>query len=745
MKKTLLIGSALMISFAGYSQSDAKKAINPKLNHKTSVYQRNKQIPEPINYTPTGSGLRTKVQPKVSSTCGTAVPFTTAPNCFAVGGGSNTEVQNCLNYNKDLNAVLFTTRVSNAWKTSASLTSGAIQSTWQYLGSGKWDSTIIYADASTGKLGGRYPGGAFLNHAGDTSVANAFAVGSGPITDGSNWVAEWYNAKALSGGESVLHTIPGFNQFVSHVDTGRFGQVSGGALNVDMQQLDGGSTVLVAGALSDPKYQGSTTVNGTWGTVIARASLSGDAPPYTVTWSADSIKPNFYTSPNYSATLGYGNIGEAARIAFGPDGKTGYAVFIGRSATTYSNSADSSWHPMVYKSTDGGLTWASTGMDGYDWFCKHPECNRNVHTFADSSNYVNINKRGFNFSTNNGMDVTVDAKNVLHLVCTLTPPHIYPDSLGYGFDYDYSYGQAYQYPSGITYSATPNSNPIIWDFTTDGTYWNTMIVDSLLSGAVANTGDATKDTTYTHSAFTDASSSYLPVNAHITVSRSTDGSTVFYGWADSNPNNNVNYYWNNIPDVYIKGYNVYNFRMTSHCNATNLGTCFYPYLAPESYWDNTQNAWVVPMVWGVGSVQTAQTPQITYNGGSPMNFYYNNCGVYPADSFAVFPKYYTANASGCGSIEGIQNHTNNAFASSISNYPNPFSNTTTIAVTLTENKPVSVKVYNTMGALVFTKNIDGTVGTNNVTFDGGQVSSGVYYYTVTAGAEQATKKMVIQK
>ena len=94
---------------------------------------------------------------------------------------------------------------------------------------------------------------------------------------------------------------------------------------------------------------------------------------------------------------------------------------------------------------------------------------------------------------------------------------------------------------------------------------------------------------------------------------------------------------------------------------------------------------------------------------------------------------------------GIQKYSNNAFASSITNYPNPFNGTTTISVTLTEQKPVNVKVYNAIGTLVFSKNIEGTAGTNNVTFDGGQLSSGVYYYTVTAGNQQATKKMIIQK
>ncbi len=46
---------------------------------------------------------------------------------------------------------------------------------------------------------------------------------------------------------------------------------------------------------------------------------------------------------------------------------------------------------------------------------------------------------------------------------------------------------------------------------------------------------------------------------------------------------------------------------------------------------------------------------------------------------------------------------------------------------------------------MFSKKVNGNVGENNVTFDGSSLSSGVYYYTVTAGNQQATKKMIIQK
>ena len=201
----------------------------------------------------------------------------------------------------------------------------------------------------------------------------------------------------------------------------------------------------------------------------------------------------------------------------------------------------------------------------------------------------------------------------------------------------------------------------------------------------------------------------------------------------------------------VQGYDVNTNMTTVTTNITNLGYCFFPYLADMSYYDSTQSAWVVPAVYTIGRSSSTKAPGFTlYNGdgSTPADgvvYDYTNCGTFAQSDFA-FGATVNAQQGPCytGVATGIQLH-DNAFASSISNYPNPFNNTTTIAVTLTENKPVSIKVYNTIGDVVFTKTIDGNVGQNNVTFDGGQVSSGVYYYTVTAGNEQATKKMVIQK
>lgn len=68
------------------------------------------------------------------------------------------------------------------------------------------------------------------------------------------------------------------------------------------------------------------------------------------------------------------------------------------------------------------------------------------------------------------------------------------------------------------------------------------------------------------------------------------------------------------------------------------------------------------------------------------------------------------------------------------NYPNPFNPSTTIEFTLPEDAMVTLKVYNVLGQEVASL-IDHelyTEGRNDVEFDAGKLSSGIYFYRLTA-------------
>jgi Secretion system C-terminal sorting domain len=80
------------------------------------------------------------------------------------------------------------------------------------------------------------------------------------------------------------------------------------------------------------------------------------------------------------------------------------------------------------------------------------------------------------------------------------------------------------------------------------------------------------------------------------------------------------------------------------------------------------------------------------------------------------------------------------------NYPNPFNPNTTIIFSLPKEEQVSIKVYNQLGQQVaeLTNQVYGA-GDHKIKFTGGNLSSGVYYYTIKAGSFIQTKKMMILK
>ncbi|MBU0983495.1 MAG: T9SS type A sorting domain-containing protein [candidate division Zixibacteria bacterium] len=80
------------------------------------------------------------------------------------------------------------------------------------------------------------------------------------------------------------------------------------------------------------------------------------------------------------------------------------------------------------------------------------------------------------------------------------------------------------------------------------------------------------------------------------------------------------------------------------------------------------------------------------------------------------------------------------------NHPNPFNPVTQIEFDLPRLSLVKLDVYNVMGQRVVTL-IDGTLraGVHRVEWDATGVASGVYFYRLTAGAYEDTKKMVLLK
>ncbi|MGE5350905.1 MAG: T9SS type A sorting domain-containing protein [Ignavibacteriales bacterium] len=80
------------------------------------------------------------------------------------------------------------------------------------------------------------------------------------------------------------------------------------------------------------------------------------------------------------------------------------------------------------------------------------------------------------------------------------------------------------------------------------------------------------------------------------------------------------------------------------------------------------------------------------------------------------------------------------------NYPNPFNPSTVISFNLPVSSDTELKVYDMFGREVRTL-VNGfmTQGKHSVTFNAGDISSGLYFYKLTVGKSSITKKMLYLK
>ncbi|MCD4773798.1 MAG: T9SS type A sorting domain-containing protein [Bacteroidales bacterium] len=92
---------------------------------------------------------------------------------------------------------------------------------------------------------------------------------------------------------------------------------------------------------------------------------------------------------------------------------------------------------------------------------------------------------------------------------------------------------------------------------------------------------------------------------------------------------------------------------------------------------------------------------------------------------------------------GIEENEFNA-ASVSQNFPNPFTNTSIVSVNLTKAADLSLEVFNLTGQKVYeVSNGHSNAGTHNLVINAENLSSGIYFYTVNAGNNAITKKMII--
>lgn len=119
-----------------------------------------------------------------------------------------------------------------------------------------------------------------------------------------------------------------------------------------------------------------------------------------------------------------------------------------------------------------------------------------------------------------------------------------------------------------------------------------------------------------------------------------------------------------------------------------------------------------------------------------------------SQNYAIFSFYNNIMRSKLFDITNVNNNstTNPGKYELYQNYPNPFNPVTTIGFEISKTSFVSLKVYDISGRLIRTLiNNKLDAGTHNVIFYAGDISSGIYFYTLSAGEFTKTKKLVLLK
>ncbi|MCB0842083.1 MAG: T9SS type A sorting domain-containing protein [Bacteroidetes bacterium] len=452
-------------------------------------------------------------------------------------------------------------------------------------------------------------GGTTIDDLGLAHLGSFLTPGPGGQWDGavSSTVSGVFSANPTLEQEDYLFTNVGHNTNTSFVERvpGEFWFVTSEAQGVDNDP--GLGRVFVYKGIYDP-----TTKNVNW--ILVREILGDHYLQFDGT-------PRV-TSPS---------------IAFSPDGTTGYITWLG----DLNGGEDSVYSPIIVESNDGGNTWSTPFEFNLNSF---PEVRDSLQWLLVIDTTGGVNDT-LPFATGKAtvgfeMDMTVDALGNPHIFFTLGPAsHINSPEAGYTIF------------SGLYLMDVNLTKDTLGD-------WNLMHIASQNTFR-AYWGDLTQPST---------NSANIIQDLHPQVSRSADGTKIFFAWTDTDTTNG----WtsipgptgapnmtNYLPDLHTRAYDLNKKRLTPVKNWTNddlnwSGRVLLPKVAPVAL-DNGNQVYTLPTV--IVNLDAGDATQ-------PVSFYYfSDISISPSEYTEAPGFFYNCNLNpfaniinltepGCGASDG---------------------------------------------------------------------------------------------
>lgn len=434
--------------------------------------------------------------------------------------------------------------MSHAHRGRTAATSGKIFTSVSANGS-VWDTTQVTYDNSAISPA-RYPSGTLFNPIGNTDPNNVYSIVCGPGLNAS--------------GAGFTSTYIGWKK--QNAPAKNYIDFHNNAKRLDRYHLN----VTPSGKIFFNGY--AHVDDGTnyteWHHTLVSAQL--DVATDTLTsYDLTIIEPAFYRATPTS--LGEGM--SSAALAFNKAGTVGYYVFVGIRGDVATPMSNTSYRPIVYKTTDEGATWNI--QPDFD-FGTIPAFNQVLPGTAADTTIIIPFFRGLD-------DLLVDANDNLHIASYVSGgSSSHPDSLGYTWNYNTIEG-------------------IMYDTYMTATGWDATIID------LQNTKD--------HDATDDND---LLIENRLQMGISADGKKIFYTWADSDPAMDAN---NVLPDLYATG---------RHIDSTDVGEKMNITAGTTLEYGATYHT-MAPQVKEVGSEYTFYTV-VTQLGavaaGDPVSYYFMN-------------------------------------------------------------------------------------------------------------------------
>lgn len=368
-----------------------------------------------------------------------------------------------------------------------------------------------------------------------------------------------------------------------------------------------------------------------------------------VDWSHSLLDPQFLTDPS-GGVDGYSYYGLAMA-----DETKGYMSFVGRNGD-----ADDqlTFQPIFFETTDGGANW--TKLD-FNW--------GDITALVDHAAELSPVSRPMFTGV---LDATIDNEGNPHIITFVHGAFSdHPDSLGY-------------------YAVYANWKGMVFDIYKTATGWDAFVVDTVFAADV--TGYPFPD---------------LDSDDRFQMSRTPDGSKLFYAWLDTDPTLDTE---NKFADLWVSMYDMDSQTLYPKVNVTKNteldASCFWLYLSDEC--------------WAEGFGRYILHASVSENGASdldPVTHYY---------------------------IDGLELEITSAntlalVETKVHVYPNPATDLVNVEISGKTSGNYTISVFNTVGAMVMSQNVNGN---NTYSIDVTSLPAGLYMMEVSGSHGKTVRKLI---